>query len=113
MSASGAALEVMLFTFLFSIKTPTKAFHSGPTQPGGPGGPCPLHFSAEQNIYGTKTKFFENVSRKAFSCVLENQNMKFSSPASTMEAPPGDIKYSTILALTLKIDAWALLLDTD
>ena len=35
---------------------------------GGPGGPWPLPFSAEQKIIcGTKTKFFDNGSRIAFS----------------------------------------------
>ena len=57
-----------------------------------------LHFSAEQKTFAAKeTKFFENASRKAFFRVLENQNTKFSPPASTMEAPPGDAACSTIL----------------
>ena len=44
-----------------------------------------IHFSAEQNnICGTKTKFFESASTCAFSCVLENQNTRFSPPAEIL-----------------------------
>ena len=75
---------------------------------GGADGTQPLHFSAEQKtICGTETTFFENTPRKAISWVLENQNMRFSPPASTIEAPTGDTTYSTILAPSLwKLMPW-------
>ena len=45
----------------------------------------------------------------AFSYALEKENMKISPLVPTMEAPPGDAKYSTVFGpLTFEIDAGAL-----
>ena len=52
--------------------------------------------------HGSPTFLLNNETfLQTFSCVLENRKTKISSPASIMEAPVGDAKYSTIFAPSL------------